>query len=224
MVGPFVMPAGTRCSLPFLGASVNKNHSKAETFLEGQKKMGEKIVEMSADQPSVGNVPEGEGEAFIPNYAKLAKFSMDEWLQGVRPIKRTVTLYQRLDMLATRDELAAELDLVKYTDEGAARKIRGQIREVTDEIMASRMFLTLQGLTITRFREVLDEIEARDYGDNPALAMFDQWASQVAEPAGITGEWLQQFNEGSPIQAHKIQTALNQINNAVPDVEATVPL
>ena len=181
-------------------------------------------VEMSADQPSVDTVPEGEGEAVIPNYARLAKFNMDEWLQGVRPIKRTVTLYQRLDILAKRDELAAELDFVRYTDDVAAQDLRAQIREVTDEIMSSRMFLTLQGLTTTRYRALLKELEAKDYGENPELVVFDQWAAQVAEPEGITGEWLQGFDTMSPVQSAKIQTALNQINNTVPDVEATVPL
>lgn len=187
--------------------------------------MSKKNLEMSAADSAVDvNIPEGEEEAAHTGVASTPVFDFASWLRGVKPIKRTVVLYQRLDLLSDRDVLAAELDQVKYVDQKQAEALREQIQEITEQILNTRMLVTVQAVTTTRYRELLAEINKRDYKGNDERAVFDLMAAQVVEPEGITGAWLQQFDQVAPVQCAKIATAIEQINSTVPDVRATVPL
>lgn len=151
-------------------------------------------------------------------------FNILAWAQGIRPIKRVVTLYQRLDLLADRDLAGSELrDAQLAGDEERAEELRAQVRELTDQIKASAVNIVLQGVTQSRFQEILEEAQRNKTVVTPADVLLYQMAAQIVEPAGLDWQTLKVIDDQMPVQAAKIGTAWHQINTAAPDVEASIP-
>lgn len=170
-----------------------------------------------------------KGAAFRPDPETATEhnpdgFSILAWAQGIRPIKRVVTLYQRLDLLADRDLAGIELrDAQLAGDEERTEELRVRVRELTDQIKASAVNVVLQGVTQSRFQEILEEAQRDKTVVTPADVMLYQMAAQIVEPAGLDWQTLKVIDDQMPVQAQKIGTAWHQINTVAPDVEASIP-
>lgn len=151
-------------------------------------------------------------------------FNLLEWVQGVRPIRRVVTLYQRLDLLADRDMLGSQLQDARLAgDEDLAEGLRTQIRALTDKVKESAVNVTLAGVTTSRYQEILDEAKAAPEVVTAEDVVAYQIAAQIVEPEGFTYEVVKMLDEQMPVQMGKVGTAWAQINTTTPDVEATIP-
>ena len=151
-------------------------------------------------------------------------FNLLEWAQGVRPIKRAVPLYQRLDLLAERDILGAELkDAQLAGDADAVTDLSMRIRALTDEIKGTSVTVILTGVTASRYSEIIDEGKARTDVVTAEDLVAYQIAAQIVEPEGFDYETLKVLDDLMPVQMAKIGTAWTQINQTTPDVEATIP-
>lgn len=153
-------------------------------------------------------------------------FDPDLWLAGVKPIERTLRLYQRLDLLADRDEAAAARQELRLSDPadstGEQAALTEKIRGLTSEINGSALQLRLRGFTRSRAQEIIREAESLHLKDDDAQYFWI--AAHVAEPQGITWEWMKAVDDALPVQMLQIVTAVEQISNSIPDVEATLPL
>lgn len=150
-----------------------------------------------------------------------APFDLASWVSGIQQIKRSCTLYQRLDLLARRDELAAALiDAGKADDARTVKKLSAQITELTEAITATSMQVVLQGVTKTRFKEIAEE--AADRFDDIQDAILYQIAAQVVEPADFSFEILRTLDEVIPQQTARLGQLWVEINNETPEVN--VPL
>lgn len=100
-----------------------------------------------------------KGEAFLGSYdEEKPSFDLFAWMHGVKPIRRSVTLYARLDLMAERDAAAEDLKEARIGgDVEAEAMLRERITELTQQIMASRMRVVLQGISGSRFNEILEE-------------------------------------------------------------------
>lgn len=159
-----------------------------------------------------------------PLMSEPGKFDMALWASGVKPIKRSVTLYQRLDLMAERDELGGELQLARAQgDETKADAILTRIDQLTVEMEQTSILVTLQGITPSKFSEVLKEAETKSYIKEADEVQLWIVANQVVEPEGITYEVLKDLNELMPAQIQRLCETVNQINSIVPHVRATAP-
>lgn len=152
-------------------------------------------------------------------------FDPAQWLAGVKPIERTIRLYQRLDLMGDRDEAAAARQDLRMADPadatGEQAALTELIRDLTNEMNASALKLRLRGFTRSKAQEVIGQAEQRGLkGDD---ANYYWLAAHIIEPEGIDWVWVKALDDALPVQFMQIVTAVEQIANSVPDVEATVP-
>ena len=149
-------------------------------------------------------------------------FNLEQWVAGVRPIRRTVTLYSRLDLMGERDELGAALEDARAAgDNDAIGALHEQIDELTEQILGSRMFVTIEGVTASRFKEIV--AEAKDLGLDSTDVFLYQIAAQIVEPKGLDWETFKRLDDMLPTQTSKVAQAWTAINNEVPQVGVTAP-
>lgn len=174
--------------------------------------MVKKPVEMEASVPN----PETEGAAFTDTSSFFA------WAKGVQQITRSVPIYQRLDLLGVRDNLGIELEDARAREDAVeASRLLGEIQELTDQIIETRMTVVLQGVTQSRFREIEAEAKREHRDENDRLLY--RIAAQIVEPTDMDFEALKMLDDILPLESTKIGTAWAQIVNASPDVLATAP-
>lgn len=160
----------------------------------------------------------GDDEAVV----QVEGFNLEQWVAGVRPIRRTVIMYSRLDLMGERDELGAALEDARAVgDNDAIGRLHEQIDELTEEILASRMFVTLEGVTSSRFKEIV--AEAKDLGLDSTDVFLYQIAAQIVEPKGLDWETFKRLDDMLPTQTSKVAQAWTAINNEVPQVGVTAP-
>lgn len=166
-----------------------------------------------------------EGPTKAPGSADNPLFDPLEWLKGTKPIERTIRLYQRLDLMADRDEAAGrrqDLRLADPTDTtGEQAALTEVIRDLTNQMNTTALRLRLRGFTRSKAHEIIGRAEQKGLkGDD---ANYHWVAAHIIEPEGIDWTWAKALDDALPVQFMQIVTAVEQIANATPDVEATVP-
>lgn len=165
---------------------------------------------------------EGSAEPAAP---ENPLFDPMQWLAGAKPIERTIRLRQRLDLMADRDEAAdarQDLRMADPTDSsGEQAALTELIRDLTNKMNATTLMLRLQGFTRSKAREIVEKAQQLGLTDDDANYYWV--AAHIVEPEGITWEWAKALDDALPVQFMQLLNAVEQISNAVPDVEATVP-
>lgn len=177
------------------------------------------------EEETKDETPVVAGEAFTgPTKETNAEFNLFDWVAGIRQIRRAIPIYQRLDLLADRDLLGQELQDARIIgDDGRVETLKREIRSLTDQIKNTSLNFVLEGVTQSKFQEILEEARqdplVRDENDQ---TMYQLWR-QIVEPEGLTFEMFKQIDEALPTQTGKLGTAWAQINTVTPDLEATLP-
>ena len=141
-------------------------------------------------------------------------FDLDAWLNGARPVRRSITLYARGDLIGRLEELVG---LIEQCDDDEQRQVfEDEAEKVQREFLASGQVFTVEGRSsewVKAYREgcakqlglklgvktgtVKDE---RQY----ALRML---AEQVVVPSGMTYEKLERLSEIAEPEVMKLVTA-----------------
>lgn len=189
------------------------------------------------------------GEAFgLPRHAAVpdsvdetpdetldpATFDIASWIAGVKSTIRSVTLYQRPDLLAEADELERKIAIA-----GRARPPQGDgedtlgedddLTQLTDRLTAvlrdfsaSAMTFRVQGRT-DEWRDAAEKrLKKAGVRDETELVLR-QLAESIVSPAGITYEHLAHLNEVSQPQVKMLLVAWQMANSAPPRANVDVP-
>ena len=158
--------------------------------------------------------PEPDGDAPVDIWA---------FARGVTPITRKRPLYMDLGLLAERDEVGIALeDARALGDNDLVVACRERISELTEQIMNTRLIVTLQGMSRSRKREMVDELMKMKIHDKVDQA-FHILAEMIVEPEGIDVEWLKEVSEVQDTQIADLITASEQMNAVTPSIRASAP-
>ena len=172
--------------------------------------MGRKNDESFADE-----VEQEIPEAFrriVPEGEDPGDFTFAAWLSGVRPTRRSETIYARLDLQAEIDRMA-EME-IRATD-GRGDEYRQRAIELTAELVASGIPFVLEARSAEWIQSFHDDLDKRGIKDESAR-IVEQIAAQVISPEGVTAEDLAALYEITPAQVTKLVQALVNVNTAVP--------
>lgn len=143
-----------------------------------------------------------------------ATFDLDRWVQGVLPTRRSVTVYQRPDLLAQIDDLAAREAVARREDRDA---LVAQATELTDKLRESAVRFVIEGRTSAWVVDYAKSLEAQGVKDSTDVILH-QLAAQVVEPVGVTFEHLKTLAEVTEPQVSRMVEALVTANQSAPQI------
>lgn len=142
-------------------------------------------------------------------------FDLGKWIAGVLPTRRSVPVYQRGDLLAALDDVSAQEALAHgHTREALAARAR----ELTDELIASRVVFVVEGRTSAWVTDCASQLEKGGVKD-PTDVLLHQLADQIVEPGGVTFEHLKALSAVSEPQVVRLVEAMTAANSSAPRVD-----
>lgn len=158
-------------------------------------------------------------------------FSIDEFLQGVRPNQRSVKLYMRADLIGALDELGEQIEkLPDDTDDATLEALVKRFNETRDAFYASGRWFTVR----SRSQEWLNAITktiAQEFGvaikedgtlsKTPRQAELYQaltceaLAQQIVSPAGVTRQHMIALSDSTPSEFRKLLVAQEMANSSL---------
>lgn len=174
-------------------------------------------------------------EQHEPNLPPPEDFDLDAWMSGVRSTVRSVTIYQRGDLLAEIEDIERRLQLAEAPDaaEFGIEDDGGGPEALNDRLDALYRTLLDSGVTFkveARSNDWLDDIynsvtqasEGRSLTKEERLAVANkrQLAGAIIQPQGVTYEHLDRLEKVSGAQYRKLLAAFFQANSAAPVVTA----
>lgn len=165
------------------------------------------------DEATLGDGPEIP-EAFqkVPDGDDPKTFDVGAWLAGVRKPRRSVTLYARLDLQAEIDRLA-ELEMKSTGKQALEYKQRAS--ELQTELIESGIPFVIEGRSQSAVQALHASLEKAGIKD-PQTVTFEQLASQIVSPEGVTVDDLNAFAEVAPAQVAKLIDALVSVQTQIP--------
>lgn len=159
-----------------------------------------------ADDESLAGTPTAFGDV---------QFDLGKWIAGVLPTRRSVPVYQRGDLLAALDDVSAQESLAR----GAAREsLTERAREITDELVASRVVFVVEGRTSAWVTDHAAQLEKRGVKDATDI-LLHQLADQIIEPAGVTFDHLKALAAVSEPQVVRLVEAMTAANSSAPRID-----
>ncbi len=162
-----------------------------------------------------------------------ATFDLNAWIAGVQPTVRSVTLYQRADLLAEVAELERRIKIAERAQAGAGpededeldggddvESLRARLNEVLDAWAASAVTFRVQGRTDEWREQKKKELIRQGIKDETEITLR-LLAQSIIAPAGITYEHLAHLNAVSQPQVKLLLVAWTTANHQPPAV--TVP-
>lgn len=144
-------------------------------------------------------------------------FDLAAWIAGVTPVQRTVTLYARGDLFADMSALETRYDEAKRAaNVDDMRALKGQMREVADQIRSSALDITVQGRSadwVQRFRK-----DCEDRGVDGDQATLEQLAAQITAPEGLTVDMLATLRDRIEPQVVALVQAVATVNTQAPRI------
>lgn len=141
-------------------------------------------------------------------------FNLDQWVQGVLPTRRSVTVYQRPDLLAQIDELAAREAVARREDREALVE---QAVALTGHLRASGVQFVIEGRTSSWIIDHDKALTGRGVKDDTDI-LLHRLAAQIVEPAGVTFEHLKALAEVTEPQVIKLVEAMTAANSSAPQI------
>lgn len=144
-------------------------------------------------------------------------FDIDSWLGGARPVRRSVTLYSRGDLIGRLEELVGLIEQASEDDRSALEEEAEQIQR---EFQASGQTFTVEARSsewIDAFRDQCVK-QGLKLGDKSGTVkdrteyMTRMLAEQIVVPSGMTYEKLQrmtQIAEPQVVRLFQVQAAAN---------------
>lgn len=155
--------------------------------------------------------PSEESVAALSKSKDAQTFDLAAWIGGVRPTRRSVTIYGRLDLLAEIDELAEREMRTTGKDAEACRE---RATELNEQLVASGVTFTVEGRSgtwVSTFEKRLDKKKVKD----PTKRLLMQVAEQIVEPEGVTYSDLRALADATEPQVTKLAHAAVAANTAV---------
>ena len=134
------------------------------------------------------------------------------WVQGVRPTRRSATVYARFDLQARLDELAELIPRLSGDQQAAAE---AEASELQAEIMASGLTFIFEGRSQSWMQQFVEDMKARGVTESEDI-LLAQMAAQCVTPEGVTADVFRQIAEMQPVQFATVVTALVDANTTTP--------
>lgn len=155
--------------------------------------------------------PSEDSVAALSKSEAAQSFDLAAWIGLVRPTRRSVTIYGRLDLLAEIDELAEREMRTTGKDAEACRE---RATELNEQLVASGVTFTVEGRSgtwVSTFEKRLDKKKVKD----PTKRLLMQVAEQIVEPEGVTYSDLRALADVTEAQVTKLAHATVAANTAV---------
>lgn len=178
-----------------------------------------KNSDIEASTVTPAKIPEGEGEAAMPEGATLpgttGAFDLAAWIEGVQPVTHAVTLYARGDLLADLDVVKSRLEQAKLgRDQATVDVLRGEAAELVDALEASSLDIVVQGWSKSKIDAFQAEQKTAGLVDDDLV--IAQVAAQVIQPEGFTADYYRHLLEVIRPQAEQLAGAVMAANNRAP--------
>lgn len=141
-------------------------------------------------------------------------FDLAEWIAGVRPTRRAVTLYARGDLLADIDLLSERIRLARLAGDDTTAD-RATLSEVYEALAASALDVVVEARSLEAVKAVTDAMPSDATVLDQNLATI---AAQIVEPAGLTTEMLRTVWQSQPHQVDLLLAACREANLKAPKV------
>lgn len=136
--------------------------------------------------------------------AKVADFNLDQWIDGTTGITGMARLVQKGELLAERDRLVAELEVVKRipaTDRGlgdrSPKVVEAEIEQVYEQIWDSMLWLHVQDRTEDRRKQIHDRLKKQGVdGEDIGLHVV---ADAIVKVETSDGRIIPLSEEGFPV-------------------------
>lgn len=148
-------------------------------------------------------------EAFVkPETPKLApeKFDFSAWLDGITPVRRSVTVYGDGHAQAEIDELARREATLPAGEERG--HVRARLTELTQQIADSAVIFVIEGRTQDWVSQQVEALKRDKVPDD--IAGLHITAAQIVSPEGVTADGLHRI-------AQINEPAVNEIMRAAID-------
>lgn len=150
-------------------------------------------------------------------------FDFAEFVAGVRPGRRAVTVTMRADLYAEIDKLAAELESGKI-GEDRAEEVLAKFREIKQQIVDSQRVFVVEARADYRTEEIIDSMRKSGHVKPKANApkhLQDAWnvelmlrrlADSIVTPSNVTYEGLVKLREVAESQINLLAGAVVSVN------------
>ena len=150
-------------------------------------------------------------------------FDMDAWLSGLSRPQRSVRVYQRGDIMARLDDLAAQIEHAEMGDIGergladaSPESLRAQYAELAEEMQAASLLVTVQGHDADEKAAILKEGEGSTARERGRALVFDALVSP-----SMSREQFDRFMDGiGPAQQDRVAEAYTRACGEVPEPSA----
>lgn len=147
----------------------------------------------------------------------MSEFNIDEWLDDARTTERSVTLYQRADLLGDIDVLEAKLRVAKSIESDGERSLgesdeattlQEQLDSLYQQMDASKLIVRVGPVSDTKQNEIRDQVrvDLKEEIDK-AAATASREALEDARRASITAA-----NDINDLRRAKVGNAIDNIN------------
>lgn len=132
--------------------------------------------------------------------------SLADFIAGLRPVRRAVTIYARGDLLADIEVLIEQRKDAADRDE-----IDKQIAQLQSEVCSSALDLVFQGRSETSLKEYQDEL--RKEGKTETEIGYSSIASMIVEPEGADAAFVRTVFETTPSQGMLLMRAAQLVGS-----------
>lgn len=150
-------------------------------------------------------------DAFVkPETPKLTPetFNFDAWLDGITPIRRSVTVYGDGHTQAEIDELTRREAALPAGDERG--HVRARLAELTQQIADSAVVFVIEGRTQDWVSQQVKALKADKVPDD--IAGLHITAAQIVSPEGVTAEALHRIAQINEPAVNEIMRAAIEAN------------
>lgn len=174
------------------------------------------------DERSLGDVVTVDT---TPNNITPQDFSFEDFLNGVRPTRRSVVLYARGDLIAKLDEIVAAIERAPETDNvddliDEYERVRAEFQdgrwftvEKRSSDWAEKFRLTTEkSLGFKRTRKD-DDSEPTLSDEDAATITMHQLAEQIVTPSGVTVQQLKHLGDTNEGELSKLIYAMITVNS-----------
>lgn len=175
----------------------------------------------NADEPLGGGMTD---TSITPT---VEDFDLDAWLGGARPVRRSITLYARGDLIGRLEELVT---LIEHADGDERSELEEEAEQVQEAFLASGQAFTLEGRSSEWVNAHRDEcvkhglklgVKSGSLKDQTEY-FLRMLAEQIVVPSGMTYEKLKRLAEISEPDVMKLLKVQASANNDVAESAGVV--
>ena len=159
-----------------------------------------------------------------PEPEKPEDFDFEQFLAGFRRTRRTVTLYQRPDLIGEMERIADLIDM--QPDDADVSDLVDQFEAVRAEFTRGTP-VTIEGRSMEWIEEfqkaeettlpLPEDATPEQHAERNITVTLRQMVAQIVDPQGFTVDALRSLQETNPAEVNKLLTAMTYANVSVPE-------